>query len=60
MDSEPELSDLMNEVASKIPSKWWDIGLRLGLDLSALEEIASISPGDTNHCYSIVFSRWKK
>ena len=57
MDSEPELPDLMNEVASKIPSKWRDIGLQLGLDLSVLEEIAS--SGDTNLCYINVFSRWK-
>ena len=57
MDCEPELADLMSEVASKIPRKWRDIGLRLGLDLSVLEGIAS--SGDTNLCYINVFSRWK-
>ena len=49
----------MNEVAAKIPSKWRDVGLQLGLDHGVLEGIASISVGDTNHCYSNVFTRWK-
>ena len=49
----------MNEVAAKIPSKWRDVGLQLGLDHGVLEGIASISLGDTNHCYSNVFTRWK-
>ena len=56
--SEPEVLDLMNEVAAKIPSKWRDVGLQLGLDHGVLEGIAS-SLRDTNHCYSNVFTRWK-
>ena len=59
LDSQPELSDLVNEIATKIPSKWKDVGLQLGLDIGELEGIALISPGDTNHCYSHVFTRWK-
>ena len=59
LDSQPELSDLINEIAAKIPSKWKDVGLQLGLDVGELEGIALISPGDTNHCYSNVFTRWK-
>ena len=57
--SQPELPDLMNEVAAKIPGKWRDVGLQLGLDHGALDGIAAISPGDINHCYSNVFTRWK-
>lgn len=49
----------MNEVAAKIPGKWRDVGLQLGLDHEALDGIAAISPGDVNHCYSNVFTRWK-
>ena len=49
----------MNEVAAKIPSKWRDMGLQLGVDQDVLEGIASISPGDINRCYSNVFTRWK-
>ena len=59
LDSEPELSDLMKEVAAQIPGKWRDVGLQLGSDQGLLEGIASISPGDTNHCYCNVFTWWK-
>ena len=57
--NEPELPDLMNEVAAKIPGKWRDVGLQLGVDQSILEGIATVSQGDTNLCYSNVFTRWK-
>ena len=59
LDSQPELSDLMNEIAAKIPSKWMDMGLQPGLDQGALDGIASTSLGDTNHCYRNVFKCWK-
>ena len=59
LNSQPELPDLMNEVAAEIPSKWRSMGLQLGVDHSVLEGIALISPGDINHCYSNVFTRWK-
>ena len=59
LGDEPQLSDLMNEIAAKIPNKWRDVGLQLGLDHGVLEGIAHISPGDSNHCYSNVFTRWK-
>ena len=59
LDSEPELRKLMNEVAAKIPGKWRDVGLQLGVDHEVLERIATINLGDTNLCYSNVFTRWK-
>ena len=59
VDKEPEVSDLMNVVAAKIPNKWRDVGLQLGLDQSELDRIANESPGDINRCYSKVFTRWK-
>ena len=59
LDSEPELPDLMNEVAAMIPSKWRDIGLQLGLDQGVLDGIATISPRNTNLCYSNVFTLWE-
>ena len=59
LESAPELQDLMNVVAAKIPSKWRDMGVQLGVDQDVLEGIASISPGDINRCYSNVFTRWK-
>ena len=59
LHSEPKLSDLMNKVAAKIPSKWRDIGLQLGLNQGVLDGIATISPRDTNLCYSNMFTLWK-
>ena len=58
LHSEPELPDLMKEVAAEIPGKWRDVGLQLGLDQGVLEGIGTISPGDINHCYSNVFRQW--
>ena len=59
LDSEPKLLDLMNEVAAVIPDKWRDIGLQLGLSHRVLEGIATISPINTNLCYSNVFTLWE-
>ena len=59
LDSEPELSDLMMEVAAEIPGKWRDVGLQLGVDQEVLEGIGTISPGDINRCYTNIFTRWK-
>ena len=57
LDSEPELADLMNEVAAEIPSKWRHVGQQLGLEKSLLD---GLGQGDTNHYYSNVFTLWKK
>ena len=52
-------ADLMNEVAAEILGKWRDIGLQLGLEHGILDGIATASSGDTNNCYSNVFTHWK-
>ena len=59
LDSQPELKDLMNEVAAKIPSKWRDVGLQLGVEQSIIDGIYNTELGDTNRCYSKVFTQWK-
>ena len=56
LDSEPKVQHLVNEIAAKIPNKWKDVGLQLGLDHDVLE---GIGPGDANHCYMKVFKQWK-
>ena len=48
----------MNEVAAEIPGKWRDVGQQLGVGHGVLGGIATISLGDTNLCYSNVFTRW--
>jgi len=60
LESEPKLSELMNEVAAKIPNKWRDVGLQLGVTHSELEAFASASSPDTNSHFTSVFSAWQK
>ena len=60
LESEPELSDLMSQVAAEIPSKWKDMGLQLGLDPSVLDGIDSNTRGNNNHAYIAIFDSWKK
>lgn len=57
--SEPKLADLMNEVAAVIPGSWMVVGQQLGLEQGILNGIALNNPGNANHCYSHVFTRWK-
>ena len=38
LESEPELSDLMNKVASRVSSKWKEISIQLGLTLNDQEQ----------------------
>ena len=59
LEIEPKLPNLMNEVAAVIPDKWRDIGIHLGLSHRVLEGIATISPRNTNLCYSNVFTLWE-
>ena len=60
LESEPQLSELMNEVAAKIPNKWRDVGLQLGVTHSELEVFGSASSPDTNSRFTSVFSAWQK
>ena len=63
MSQEPDLHDLMNEVASKIPTKWKQLGIQLRLDMSDLERIeAGLLPGmqQCDTAFMEMFSRWKK
>jgi len=60
LDSKPELRDLMNEVAAKIPSRWRSMGIQLGVDTPILDAIASISQGEPNKCFELVFTHWEK
>ena len=59
LDSEPELPDLMNEVAAEIPCKWRDLGLQLGVSQGVLDGIAASRPEDINNRFSDVFTKWK-
>ena len=60
MESEPELRDLMNKVASKLPNKWWQVGLQLDLTADELETWRTLYGGSTVQCFTMVFDTWKK
>ena len=42
LESKPELSDLMNEVASNVSAKWREISIQLGLTLNDQEIITEL------------------
>ena len=57
--SEPQLSDLMNEVASKVSAKWKEISIQLGLTPSDQESFMASTPNDPIQCFTSVFRVWK-
>ena len=59
LESEPELSDLMNEIASKVSAKWKDISIQLGLTLNDQKHFMELTHGDPKHCFTFVFTVWK-
>ena len=59
LESEPQLLDLMNEVASKVPAKWRQISIQLGLTLSDQESFMASNPNDPLQCFTSIFRVWK-
>ena len=59
LESEPELSDLMNEVASKVSAKWKEISIQLGLTVNDQKCFIDVTSGDPNQCLTFVFNVWK-
>ena len=55
LEEEPELCDLMNEVAAKIPNKWKQFGIELQLTHNELESYL----GTSQERFSSVFMVWK-
>ena len=59
----PRLADLLNDIASKIPAKWRDIGINLGLSPGILDNIQNQYSGKTDgsiRSFEQIFSMWKK
>ena len=57
---EPNFTDLMNEIAVKLPDKWQDIGRGLGLEEYELKQIQAEHgwQQSTNQFFSCVFEKW--
>ena len=60
LHSAPETRDLMNEVAAKIPDKWADVAIGLGLDFTDIKRIKTDVPApNSTTLYCAVFDTWK-
>ena len=60
LQSAPELGDLMNEIAAKIPDKWMEVAIGLGLVASDIKRIETDVPTHKAYpCYMEVFDVWK-
>ena len=55
LEAEPKLSDLMNEVAAKIPSRWREVGIQLEISNEKLSCFTSTVLDN----FSCVFTIWK-
>ena len=58
VNSAPELPDLMNEVAAKIPHKWYEVGIELGMECDQLRFLSVSNPPGFQQ-FASVFTAWK-
>ena len=56
LKSEPDLSDLMNEVAAMIPNKWQQVGIVLNVSDG---DLACFTQSDSQKRFISVFTTWK-
>jgi len=59
LQNEPELPHFQNLIASKIPRKWQQVGVQLGLEEGELRAFAESAGGDHMHCFTWVFTAWR-
>ena len=50
----------MEAVASKIPGKWRNVGISLGISSSVLDDIERHRRGDCLECFNDVFTYWQQ
>ena len=55
----PKISKLMNLVAKKIPTKWYELGIQLEIDIATLRSF-SAQTSDPVELWSVVFDQWRK
>ena len=55
----PTMADLMSQVATKTPTKWYEVGIQLKIDTSILDAFEQ-QTRDHMRLYSKVFNQWKK
>ncbi len=58
--SAPDPLDLINEVAARVPSKWYQIGIQLGISHEELTSYRDLHPtASSGQIFSFIFSTWK-
>ena len=55
----PNLPDLMTHVAGKTPTKWYEVGIQLNIEISTLDAFEEQTKNQ-KRLYSKVFDQWKK
>ena len=50
----------MNKVATVIPTKWWHVGIQLGVENTQLDMIKQRCANEPLQCFAEVFSEWKR
>jgi len=59
LEKEPQLHELDNEIVSKIPAKWRDFGIQLGLPVGKLDQISAEENTQCQNCFRRVFREWQ-
>ena len=54
------MSDLMSQVAVKLPHKWFRVGIQLKVDPASLMSCETQFMHDPMRCYTSVFVEWKR
>ena len=58
-EAEPKIPKLINLVAKKIPTKWYEIGIQLEIDIATLCTFLA-QTSDPVKLWSMVFDQWRK
>ena len=53
------MADLMTHVARKTPTKWYEVGIQLNIEIATLQAFEQ-QTRDQMRLFSAVFERWKK
>ena len=53
------MADLMSHVAGKTPTKWYEVGIQLNIEISTLDAFEE-QTSNQMRLYSKVFNQWKK
>jgi len=60
IQDEPELADLLNEVAAIIPNQWYFVGAQLKMSHAELCSWRDSNPHASTELFAKIFTEWKK